>query len=925
MRRVALLAAAALLALAVTAVPAVLPERAAALPAAEAASFVPGEVVVKLAGEWRAALGLLLERSTGILGDLDPAGLERLQETLPAPSLVRLTLREGLGVEEACALLSRLPMVEAAQPNFVYRAQETVPDDPRYGQQWNLRRVRANEAWDTERGSDAFTLAVIDTGLDYDGAEFASRCVEGHDFFNNDTDPYDDDGHGTAVASVAAAATNNGELVAGMAWYGKIMPLKALGSDGKGNTSSVAQSIYYAATHGADVVNMSFTSSGDDPGVRSAVSFAVSSGCLLVAAVGNEGSATQLDYPAAYPDVIGVGSVDFYDHHSGFSNHNSSVDLVAPGERGGDGGIPVVLPGDRFAYATGTSLAAAHVAGAALLVWSDDPALTAGQVWQALRDGARDLGAGGWDEYYGFGRLDVMEALGRVEVTVESPAPYAFDPAGRVTARARSLRSTGIRRLELYVDGTLEDFCDVPFPRSPLTHTFSGYDLSSLGGEGGHRVEVRALDTGGAGGRGRAYYYTGGSQPRPATAWYLAEGTTAWGFDTWVLIQNPNPHPVTAYVTYMKPAGPQERPPLELPGGSRTTIHLNAEVPPGDVSTMIASPEGEVVVERSMYWNGRRAGHDSIGVNAPSTAWYLAEGTTAWGFEEFVLVQNPNGGEGETARVTLDFMRPDGSPAVPHVVEVAPASRRTVSLNQVVPAGDVSVRVTSDLPVVVERAMYWNGRSGGHGSIGAAAPSRTWYLAEGTTAWGFEEFVLVQNPSAAATTVTFSFLNGRGRVVDFEAPLPGNARYTLNVADVVGAEDVSAVIYAETPVVAERAMYWNGRTEGHASIGSPAPAPAWYLAEGTTAWGFEEWVLISNPTDTGVHATLACMLPGGGGVEESYYLPPFSRVSVDVAGLVDSCDVSVAVYSGGSPVVAERAMYWGGRSGGTCSIGAMRP
>ena len=227
--------AAALLALAVSAVPAVPPERAAASPLAgdapaEAASFVPGEVVVKLAGEWRAALGLLLERSTGILGDLDPAGLERLQETLPAPSLVRLTLREGLGVEEACALLSRLPMVEAAQPNFVYRAQETVPDDPRYGQQWNLRRVRANEAWDTERGSDAFTLAVIDTGLDYDGAEFASRCVEGHDFFNNDPDPYDDDGHGTAVASVAAAATNNGELVAGMAWYGKIMPLKALGS-----------------------------------------------------------------------------------------------------------------------------------------------------------------------------------------------------------------------------------------------------------------------------------------------------------------------------------------------------------------------------------------------------------------------------------------------------------------------------------------------------------------------------------------------------------------------------------------------------------------------------------------------------------------------------------------------------------------------
>ncbi len=112
--------------------------------------------------------------------------------------------------------------------------------------------MRANEAWDSERGSDAFTVAVIDTGLDYDGVEFASRCVAGYDFYNNDPDPLDDDGHGTGVASVAAAATDNAALVAGMAWFGKIMPLKALNSHGEGTTDSVSQSVYYAAGHGAD-------------------------------------------------------------------------------------------------------------------------------------------------------------------------------------------------------------------------------------------------------------------------------------------------------------------------------------------------------------------------------------------------------------------------------------------------------------------------------------------------------------------------------------------------------------------------------------------------------------------------------------------------------------------------------------------------
>ncbi len=183
--------------------------------------YVPGEVVVSLKGDWRDALQGLLGAAAGLLGgEAGFEALEALQAQLPAPSLVKLELRGGLDSREACDLLSRLPMVEMAEPNYIFRASETTPNDPSYTMQWDLRKVGASRAWDVERGSDAFTVAVVDTGVDYTSQEFASRCVPGYDYFHHDPDPMEDDGHGTAVASVLGAATNNGYLVAGMTWAG---------------------------------------------------------------------------------------------------------------------------------------------------------------------------------------------------------------------------------------------------------------------------------------------------------------------------------------------------------------------------------------------------------------------------------------------------------------------------------------------------------------------------------------------------------------------------------------------------------------------------------------------------------------------------------------------------------------------------------
>ena len=210
--------------------------------AAVSAAYAAGELLVTLKGEWEPALREVCRAAADgrrIIRD-EAEELVARQAKLPAPFLVRLRLGEGWGMEQARRLLERMPAVESVEPNYLYRKSETVPDDSNYGQQWNLRRIGADLAWDVTQGSDSLTLAVIDTGLDYGAPEFAGRCVSGWDFINNDPDPYDDYGHGTGVASVAAATTNNANLIAGITWRGKIMPLKALDSHGVGKTDAWA-------------------------------------------------------------------------------------------------------------------------------------------------------------------------------------------------------------------------------------------------------------------------------------------------------------------------------------------------------------------------------------------------------------------------------------------------------------------------------------------------------------------------------------------------------------------------------------------------------------------------------------------------------------------------------------------------------------
>ncbi|HEY5530920.1 MAG TPA: DUF5719 family protein [Candidatus Anoxymicrobiaceae bacterium] len=394
----------------------------------------------------------------------------------------------------------------------------------------------------------------------------------------------------------------------------------------------------------------------------------------------------------------------------------------------------------------------------------------------------------------------------------------------------------------------------------------------------------------------------------PQRTWYLAEGCTARGFETWVLVQNPNAVAAHITITYMTGTGPRDGPVANLAANSRTTFNVADTAPDStEVSTKVKA-NIPVIAERAMYGNDRQWGHDSIGASETAEKWYLAEGCTRGGFETWVLVQNPGN---DWAYVTLTYMTVSAAVAGPSV-SVPPGSRQTFNVADTVPdSWQVSTVVSSDTPVVAERAMYGNNRSWGDDSIGASEAASSWYLAEGCTKGGFETWVLVQNPENTGVEVHLTFMTPAGPVTGPSAVLDAYTRRTFNVAESVpDAWQVSTRVDANKPIVAERAMYGNNRSWAHDSIGTTAPAADWYLAEGCTARGFETWVLVQNPNADEVKITLTYMTGGGLIPGPTAVLPPNSRMTFNVWETTGTqVEVSTVVHAIGGGVIAERAMY----------------
>ncbi len=410
--------------------------------------------------------------------------------------------------------------------------------------------------------------------------------------------------------------------------------------------------------------------------------------------------------------------------------------------------------------------------------------------------------------------------------------------------------------------------------------------------------------------------------PCLSTRWYLAEGYTgsnpAGGdFETWVTIQNPNDQAANARVVFMQPGGVNTERRYLLSPRSRFTISVDAILPQAEVSTLIEC-DLPVVAERAMYFSGRRAGHCSVGANALSKNWYLAEGYTGGDFDEWLCIQNPNGA---TATVTVHFQT-QGQGETARVFSLLPFSRFTIHVDALLPDAQVSTMISSNLPVMAERAQYLNYMRSGSCSLGARATSSSWYLAEGYTGGGFEEWICIQNPQANGTRANLTFMQPDGTNSKLTVYIPARSRYTVAAHHTLPNRELATSVTSDLPVVVERAMYWKGRSDGHATLGSPCPEYTWYFAEGYTAEGFEEWVVLQNPWERESDVEVTFMFPDGGNRTLHAAVGPRSRFTINVGAIVGSREVSVRV-SSRFPVVAERAMYFQQRSGGHCSIGAI--
>ena len=430
----------------------------AALPAAGAADFSDG---VHQYARGR----ILVETRAGLSGDdleaiLKPQGGKR-----------RKIGQSNLHVVDLPAGVSEQAMVERLRRNPAFRLVELdrrvkstlAVTDPYVGSEWHLSKMGATTAWDTTQGAGV-TIAILDSGVDGSHPDLLPNLVPGFNVYGNNTDTSDVCGHGTAVAGSAAARTNNGIGVAGVAGQAKIMPIRIAYLDSATNscyayTSTIASGITYAADHGARIANVSYGPLAGDATIQSAANYLKSKGGLVFVSAGNTGVDENITPTTS---LIAVSASDSSDAKASWSSYGAFVSLAAPGA-----GIWTTSKGGTYGGWNGTSFASPVAAGVAALMMAAAPSLDGAQIEQALFASAVDLGTTGRDPYFGYGRVNaqaaVQAAIVKAGGTVDSQAPSAAitSPAasssvsGTVTVAVNAVDNVGVDRVELKANGTV--------------------------------------------------------------------------------------------------------------------------------------------------------------------------------------------------------------------------------------------------------------------------------------------------------------------------------------------------------------------------------------------------------------------------------------------------------------------------------------
>jgi len=416
--------------------------------------------------------------------------------------------------------------------------------------------------------------------------------------------------------------------------------------------------------------------------------------------------------------------------------------------------------------------------------------------------------------------------------------------------------------------------------------------------------------------------WTGGSDAVGLTAGgtdaYFAEGYTGDNFHEYVTVGNLSGSVQTLTVDYLLSGGAAPvSTSYPLPAVGRLTIDVNHDIGSGqDVSVHLHAP-GRFVAERPMYFNsaGRTGGHVAMGAQALAQRFYFAEGHTGDGVDEYLTFMNTNAG---VATATVTFFLP-GGPAAPFQLGLPGHSRVTIHVNDYFPHQDVSTKVDVDLPILVERPMYFNvgGITGGHVAVGATSLGTDLSLAEGHTGDGFTEYVTVANPNLVPANIAIYYYLPNGQVVPAAFQVGAQARLTVLVNGTLPHSDQSLRVTSDQPITAERPMYfvyggvWDG---GHDAVAVPTAnlASTYYFAEGYAAANFEEYLTVLNRNAAAVTVHIVFTDQNGVAYPADLLVGANSRGTFRAKTVVPyNTPVTATVTAPvGVPILVERAMYF---------------
>jgi thermitase len=407
-------------------------------------SWVTGRIIVKgKAGLSDARLERILNKARG-------RSLRKLQQI--NTHIVEVPPQAEEAVIKA---LSNNPHIEYAEKDMLVTPSIFIPDDPRYASQWHLPKIQAPTAWEASTG-EGITVAILDSGVESTHPDLVNNLVPGWNVVNNNSDTSPVMYHGTSVAGVVAATSNNATGVASIAWNAMIMPIRITNeSNGVASWSNMAEGFLWAADHGADVANLSYGLSSNSSTINNAAQYLRSKGGLAVVAAGNN----NLDRGFSdNPYLITVAATTSSDARASYSNFGDNIDVAAPGSS-----IYTTYINGGYKSVSGTSIATPTTAGVVALIMAANPRLSPDEVEGILEDSAVDLGDAGWDPKFGHGRVNaaaaVQLATGGTPVDSLSPTVTITSPAnnarvnGTVSVNVSASDNVGVMRVELFAKG----------------------------------------------------------------------------------------------------------------------------------------------------------------------------------------------------------------------------------------------------------------------------------------------------------------------------------------------------------------------------------------------------------------------------------------------------------------------------------------